>query len=359
MPISRNGPTRPADTAVVQKPFDQFAKRLFTAAWEGTGVVQTDAEVLVDAQFIDVWFEPDPTRDAERAERGLLGAMGREMCGVEVFRNTPDALRLAECQRKQLTQLHTRALAAERAKQPPPALPPAMWVLSSGRPATGMEAARVRPMEGWPRGFYEGGWSLTLRIVVLSELPVTRETLVLRLFTKGKVREAALRELQALPEDAWERQVATPALVDLRMLLSADAVTYTQGSEEQEFFMTTQNLYEEWARKLRQEGYEQGELEAKNRFEERARKLRQEGYEQGELEAKNRFEERARKLRQEGERGALTRLFAKRLGRPLTDGEQQTLAVRHEKLGLSRLEDVALERRGEVLAVWLADPAGV
>ncbi len=49
VPISRNGPTRPADRALVQKPFDQFAKRLFTAVWEGTGVVQTDAEILVDA----------------------------------------------------------------------------------------------------------------------------------------------------------------------------------------------------------------------------------------------------------------------------------------------------------------------
>ncbi len=356
MPISRNGPTRPADTAVVQKPFDQFAKRLFTAAWEGTGVVQTDAEILVDSQFIDVWFEPDPARDAERAARGLMGAMGREVCGVEVFRNTPDALKVAECQRKQLTQLHTRALAAERAKQPPPALPPAMWVLSSGHPTTGMEAARVRPMEGWPRGFYEGGWSLMLRIVVLSELPVLRDTLVLRLFAKGKVREAALLELAALPEDAWEREVAMPALANLHLLLSAERVTYDEGSEEEQFLMTTQNLYEEWARKTRQEGYEQCERETKSLYEQWSTKLVNDGIQKG-------LDDGIKKGRlegiQEGERGALTRLFAKRLGRALTETEQQTVAVRHEKLGLSRLEDVALELRDEALAAWLADLAGV
>ena len=73
--------------------------------------------------------------------------------------------------------------------------------------------------------------------------------------------------------------------------------------------MTTQNLYEEWSTKLRQEGLNDG----------------------------------LQKGRLEGEREALTRLFVKRLGRPLTDGEQQTVAARHEKLGLSRLEDVALE----------------
>ena len=54
----------------------------------------------------------------------------------------------------------------------------------------------------------------------------------------------------------------------------------------------------------------------------------------------------------------MTRLFAKRLGRPLTEAEQQTVALRHEKLGLSRLEDVALEQQGEALAAWLADLAG-
>ena len=366
----------------MQKPFDQFAKRLFTAAWEGTGVVQTDAEILVDAQFIDLWFEPDPTRDAERATRGLVGAMGREVCGLEVFRKTPDVQEVSGCFRKQFTQHHNRMLTAKRNGQPVPPLPSVMWLLSSGHPTMGMTFVRVRRMKRWPRGFYEGGSGFLFRVVVLSELPIKRETLVLRLLATGEVRQRALRELMALPEDAWERQVATPILVDLRMLLSAEQVTYTEGSEEEQFLMTTQNLYEEWARKTRQEGYEQGEIEAKNRFEERARKLRQEGYDQGELEAKNRFEERARKLRQEGrqegldagikkgldagikkgrlegERGALTRLFAKRVGRALTEAEQQTVALRHETLGLSRLEDVALELRGEALAAWLKDPAG-
>ena len=290
----------------MQKPFDQFAKRLFTAAWEGTGVVQTDAEVLVDAQFIDLWFEPDPTRDAERATRGLVGAMGREVCGLEVFRKTPNIREVCGCLRKQFTQHHNRILAAERNELPVPKQPAVMWLLSSGQPKTGMAFVRVRRMKGWPRGFYEGGSGLLFRVVVLSELPVTRETLVLRLLGTGAVRQAALLELQALPEDAWERQVAMPALVDLRMLLSANTVTYTEDSEEKEFLMTTQSLYEQWSRKLRQESRQEGRLEG--------------------------LDDGIKKGRVEGEREALTRLFVKRLGRPLTEAEQQTVALRHEKL---------------------------
>ncbi len=323
----------------MRKPFDQFAKRLFKAAWEGTGAVQTDAEVLVDAQFIDVWFEPDPTRDAERATRGLVGAMGREVCGLEVFRKTPDLQELFECLRKQFTQHHNRGLAAKRNELPVPKQA-VMWVVSSGRPKAGMAFARMRRMKGWPRGFYEGGPGFLFRIIVVRALPVTRETLVLRMMGTGAVRQAALQEFKALPADAWEREVATPALVDLRMLLAADRVTYTEGSEEQEFLMTTQNLYEEWFRKVRQEGLNDG---------------RQEGLNDGRQEGLNDGLQRGR---MEGEREALTRLFVKRLGRPLTEAEQQTVALRHEKLGLSRLEDVALELRGEDLKAWLADDAG-
>ncbi len=80
--------------------------------------------------------------------------------------------------------------------------------------------------------------------------------------------------------------------------------------------MTTQNLYEEWSAKLVNDGIKKGCLDT------------------------------------------ITRLFAKRLGRSLTEAEQQTVALRHEKLGLSRLEDVALEQQGEALAAWLADLAG-
>ncbi len=88
--------------------------------------------------------------------------------------------------------------------------------------------------------------------------------------------------------------MATPALVDLRMLLGADMVTYTEGSDEQEFLMTTQSLYEQWSAKLVNDSLQKG---------------RQEGLDDG--IKKGRIE-------------ALTRLFSKRVGRALTEAEQQT-----------------------------------
>jgi hypothetical protein len=51
------------------------------------------------------------------------------------------------------------------------------------------------------------------------------------------------------------------------------------------------------------------------------------------------------------------RLFARRLGRPLTDSEHATVVERLSTLGEERLDDVAQRSGPEALAVWLGDPA--
>ncbi|HWO18467.1 MAG TPA: hypothetical protein VNO30_06810 [Kofleriaceae bacterium] len=60
-------------------------------------------------------------------------------------------------------------------------------------------------------------WGLALCVVVLVELPRTRETLLLRLLGKGRLFSQALADLARLPDDAWERSVATPLLVHFRL----------------------------------------------------------------------------------------------------------------------------------------------
>jgi hypothetical protein len=59
----------------------------------------------------------------------------------------------------------------------------------------------------------EGLYSLPLgfevRIVVLSELPRTRATVLLRLGSR-KLRAQAIAEILRMPTDAWERKTAEP-----------------------------------------------------------------------------------------------------------------------------------------------------
>jgi hypothetical protein len=56
---------------------------------------------------------------------------------------------------------------------------------------------------------------------MLSELPRTPETLLLRRLGRGATFRAALAELAALPPGAWVRRVAGPVLARLRFAAQA------------------------------------------------------------------------------------------------------------------------------------------
>jgi hypothetical protein len=53
----------------------------------------------------------------------------------------------------------------------------------------------------------------------------------------------------------------------------------------------------------------------------------------------------------------LARIFARRLGRSLSDTERAVLFERRYHLGEDRLLDLVLTRDGDALAAWLADPS--
>jgi hypothetical protein len=125
-------------------------------------------------------------------------------------------------------------------------------VISSGRPERGIEGLWLRPIDGWPSGFYEGPPLLWTRLVVVSELPVTRDTLLLRLLGAGRVLSQAIAELKALQAEAPERTLALPILLRLRLEIPTDPAKRT--NDDQEFLMNTQDIVETWRREAIQEG---------------------------------------------------------------------------------------------------------
>jgi hypothetical protein len=86
---------------------------------------------------------------------------------------------------------------------------------------------------------------------VVSELPVTRDTLLVRLLGAGAVLKNAIAELEALPEDAPERRLALPILLRLRLAVPSDPARQT--SDDQEFLMNTQDIVENFRRETIQE----------------------------------------------------------------------------------------------------------
>jgi len=111
-------------------------------------------------------------------------------------------------------------------------------------------------MSGWPPGIYEGPPLLWTRLVVVSELPVVRDTLLLRLLGAGRVLKQAIAELKALPAEAPERALALPILLRLRLEIPADPAK--QMNDDQEFLMNTQDIVDTWRQEAVQEGVERG-----------------------------------------------------------------------------------------------------
>src|SRR5262245_32605553 len=119
-----------------------------------------------------------------------------------------------------------------------------------------MQRVGFQPTPGALRGIYESPPLHYTRLVVVNELPVTRDTLLMRLLGAGSVLKQAIAELQALAVEAPERRLALPVLLRLRLTVPIDPAQQT--SDAQEFLMKTQDMVQTWRREGGQERLEEG-----------------------------------------------------------------------------------------------------
>ena len=246
---------------------DQFSKNLLRDALSRVCSAETEVEVLAATQKIDVYTTPDPARAAERARLGLLGALAERPCLFEPFRDTPSLRQLRRCLNKQLTwhhELERRARAAGGTSSAAPGrdkpaadevLFPELVVIGPGLPETVLDAYGCQP-DG--PGLYRAVWGLALRVVVISELPRTRETLLIRLLGRGRWFTQALADLAALPDGAWEQSIATPLLVHFQL-----AGREHPTNEEDDVSAEIQAWFDDYQRKLRSEAHSEGVTEGR------------------------------------------------------------------------------------------------
>ena len=246
----------------MHNPSDQFAKNLLRDTLSLACAAETEVEVLAATQKIDVYIVPDPARAAERAQLGLLGELSAEASLFEPFHDTPSLHKVRRCINKQHTWHHELERRARPAAGSPPAdtdlaesaqelVPfPALVVISPGRPKTVLEAYGCRPVRP---GVYHAVWGLALCVVVLAELPRTRETLLLRMLGTERLLREALADLAALPDDAWEKTIATPLLVHFQL------ANKHATNEDNDMSAEIQAWFEDYQRKLRNEARSEGE----------------------------------------------------------------------------------------------------
>lgn len=225
--------------------FDQLGKKIGLKALTPSGLTVAHDEISPDAHHADLRHEPDPARAAERARLGLLGRMASIVCLIEIYSGAPDEDETLACLGKLIAfrQKRRRDARKNRRKRPSGAetfVRPFVWIVSAGRPTTVLAALSARKARDWPQGVYfspgvlldaagarldglDGlGGLLRVGIVVASELPRDRSTLLIRLMAGGPMLKGALEDLAALPADAHEHAVARAILLGLQHAFGHD-----------------------------------------------------------------------------------------------------------------------------------------
>lgn len=244
--------------------FDQLAKGILREVLAGAGEVQTQEEIVSEVQAADVMFRPAPGR-AGRAWSGLLGRLTETPCLIEPFHATPGADAVLDCLRKQLTWRHNLLRdAKKRARSENPTSQqreaesgraarelPRLWILSCGRPETVLADLAFTPVDG-SSGVWQAPRLLATFLVVLRDLPVTRETLPLRLLGAGPTFRQAVAELAALPPDDWEPDALMPVLLAFR------AQNSQSNQEDDMSYAEIDAILDDWDRRVRQKSRNEG-----------------------------------------------------------------------------------------------------
>jgi hypothetical protein len=102
-------------------------------------------------------------------------------------------------------------------------------------------------------GFYRLVKGLNAAIVVVDELPITLETMWLRLLGKGRTQEDAIEDLLLLPESDSKRITALNLLVSWRINIG---VSELFEREEENILMALSQTYLEWEKQTVRRGME-------------------------------------------------------------------------------------------------------
>jgi hypothetical protein len=251
------------------KRFDHLAKQIGCEALGPSGPTVAHDEITPETQHADLRHEPDPARKVERARLGLLGRIASVLCLIEIYGHAPGAEEFRACLAKHLAFWQQRSRKArahnqqrrQKRQRPDAFVAPFLWIIAAGVPNAILTKLKLGPARGWPAGVYFFGDDvLRVGIVVASQLPRDRSTLLVRLMAAGPLLAPAIEELRALPPTAHERAVAEQILLKLQHALGQQP---RRTPEEQEFIVTMYKTWEEGRAEARAEGRVKGRAEGR------------------------------------------------------------------------------------------------
>jgi hypothetical protein len=235
------------------KPFDQFNKRLFQELLSPLGTVIPDLAILGEERWIDIFFAPNPGAEPSFEELGILAQMIDRPALLEPCRDALSHQDVESC----LIKLFS--LRGELQREYPLLTVtklPHLWLLAaevSDRLLNEFTDNQPSPTLG--EGFYPMRPGLRATIVTIAELPVTPDTLWIRLMGKGRTQENAIEELILLRETDPKRANVLNLVVSWRINIG---ITNQVENEEQRILMALSQAYVEWEKQTRRQGLERG-----------------------------------------------------------------------------------------------------
>ncbi len=147
---------------------------------------------------MDVYFEPSLSPKLAARELGLLGQIAQNPCLLEPFRNQLKPAEVRSCLLK-LYQVHGDYQRKARRGNDTIAEEalPQLWILASSASDALLSQFGATQNDEWGSGVYFLAIGLKTAIVAINQLPLTEETIWLRLLGKGQTQKQAVTEVIA------------------------------------------------------------------------------------------------------------------------------------------------------------------
>jgi hypothetical protein len=238
---------------------DQLAKEYLEELLKPLGKVETSKDVKSEVQEIDVWFIPTTT--STNSELGLLGKMAVTSCLFEPYRNAPNEVEIRTCLLKLYSVQGDLLREAKREKRSISEQElPLLWILTPTCSERILAGFGAQTKEKWETGVYFLPKYQKTAIVAINQLPITEDTLWLRVMGRGKTQTEAITQVVKLSENnhKWERLVEIFASWRKNLELNSNV-----SDEERELIMSLSPAYlkqrEEWKQEGIEEGRQQGQ----------------------------------------------------------------------------------------------------
>ena len=224
-------------------------------------IIKVNYEIHAERRYVDIYFEPKATTTSKPLFKtlGLLGQMVEKTCLLEPFRSPPTINDVNNCISK-LLSVHNK-LQTDRSRHNETSLPlgqlPRLWILATSVSEPVLNSYAVQPDLLWGKGVYFLAEPLLTAIVAIDCLPITPQTLYLRMLGKGATQQQAIEEFLTLfPQTEPLGKYVLELLAKYRIQLETlEQLT----KEEEDLFMNLESVYLKWKEDTWQEGRLEGQ----------------------------------------------------------------------------------------------------